>query len=105
MRHETDLIAFNLGVANLALLAMILDVMRSKLRYHEAYMPNLSQFQDILKAIELSLKETSGSPAARKNSPGGAGAAASLYPTASTVSSGKHLRWYLPVSTFAGIFR
>jgi len=41
--------------------------------------------EDILKAIELSLKETSGSPTARKNSSGGggAGASASLYPTAS----------------------
>jgi len=44
--------------------------------------------EDILKAIELSLKETSGSPAARKSSSGGAGtgASSSLYPTASAAS-------------------
>lgn len=44
--------------------------------------------EDILKAIELSLKETSGSPAARKNSSGATGASASLYPAASSISSG-----------------
>lgn len=43
--------------------------------------------EDILKAIELSLKETTGSPSARKGG-GGAGANASLYPTASTGASG-----------------